>query len=354
MIPRFTLDEDDDLIAEYSCHLYDGILLSGTLYVTKLHVCFYAVLFGREYKQQFRFSDVISIKKRPLALSVSESIEVSLSPQTKYYFTSFLSRQAAFKRLEWQWQKARSHPTENAKTPSTSTPTSFYESPSKVFFQPVQVVRNLTPSRESPLLRGISGLTSLGQSIGNLSDMWLGEEKDKSVGEEPDPVGRMRRRSGPAGLESVSNSDFDVRSDGSLTGQIADANTERVEGSKHSEVGASGTGKPPHTTMDESRQPESPRLNQSSQASLPRPLLARGSPARNQPTAPMSPGASGSCVATSVPSTPNTARAKSAPTTPVADTTTQLTGKASEKEKDRGRKGSPQCRAGERAAGTPG
>ena len=97
----FGLPPNEELIEEYNCALQRKILLQGKLYVFSSSVCFYSNVFGYITKRSLALKDVTSITKAK-NVGFPNSIKfVHLGKQT--FFTSFLSREDAFKRIVSLW-----------------------------------------------------------------------------------------------------------------------------------------------------------------------------------------------------------------------------------------------------------
>eukprot|EP00826_Nyctotherus_ovalis_P001045 TRINITY_DN10118_c0_g2_i1.p1 TRINITY_DN10118_c0_g2~~TRINITY_DN10118_c0_g2_i1.p1 ORF type:complete len:918 (-),score=294.37 TRINITY_DN10118_c0_g2_i1:127-2880(-) len=91
-------------VETYICALHWKILLQGRLYVTRSYLCFQSgfnkdTLFGKETKICIPFCDVVEINKTHNALIFDNSIIVKTG-DTEFFFTSFLSRDRAYKLIK--------------------------------------------------------------------------------------------------------------------------------------------------------------------------------------------------------------------------------------------------------------
>ena len=97
----FGLPPNEELIEEYNCALQRKILLQGKLYIFSSSVCFYSNVFGYITKRSIALKDVTSITKAK-NVGFPNSIKfVHLGKQI--FFTSFLSREDAFKLIITLW-----------------------------------------------------------------------------------------------------------------------------------------------------------------------------------------------------------------------------------------------------------
>ncbi|KAL6981324.1 GRAM domain-containing protein [Sarracenia purpurea var. burkii] len=100
----FHLPPEEVLIQDFNCALQESFLLQGHMYLFGRHVCFYSNLFGFETKKVIRFHEVTSVRRAKAAGIFPTSIEI-MAGGKKYYFTSFLSRDEAFKLINDGWSQ---------------------------------------------------------------------------------------------------------------------------------------------------------------------------------------------------------------------------------------------------------
>jgi len=92
------------MISDYSCALQREILVQGRMYVSQGHVSFHANIFGWETQTIIRLKDITSITKEKTALVIPNAIQVGVKGGDKYFFTSFVTRDATFLMLFKLWQ----------------------------------------------------------------------------------------------------------------------------------------------------------------------------------------------------------------------------------------------------------
>eukprot|EP00873_Tetraselmis_striata_P042724 jgi/Tetstr1/462988/TSEL_007929.t2 len=102
----FSLDGEEILRDDWSCALMSNrkILLQGRLYLFNSFVCFYSNVFGISKKVKVPLTEVISIRKRKNAGVIPNSIEVVHCGKA-HFFTSFLSRDDAYRVLMRRWRE---------------------------------------------------------------------------------------------------------------------------------------------------------------------------------------------------------------------------------------------------------
>ena len=102
---RFSNRIGENVIASYLCAYSERILLQGKMYLTHSYLCFYShfnssTILGKETIVELKLSDIISIKKKMKFFIFSNSIEIK-TKNSSYFFTSFISRDAAFSVIRW-------------------------------------------------------------------------------------------------------------------------------------------------------------------------------------------------------------------------------------------------------------
>lgn len=98
----FRLPPEEVLIQDFNCALQENFILQGHMYLFFHHICFYSNLFGFETKKIIHFDEITSVKRAKTAGIFPTAIELTASDK-KYFFTSFLSRDEAFKLINDGW-----------------------------------------------------------------------------------------------------------------------------------------------------------------------------------------------------------------------------------------------------------
>ncbi|KAG5538729.1 hypothetical protein RHGRI_019327 [Rhododendron griersonianum] len=98
----FRLPQDEVLLQDFNCALQENFLLQGHMYVFSQHICFYSNLFGFETKKVIPFNEVTAVRRAKAAGIFPTAIEI-IAGGKKYFFTSFLSRDEAFKLIWDGW-----------------------------------------------------------------------------------------------------------------------------------------------------------------------------------------------------------------------------------------------------------
>lgn len=97
----FGLPSHEELVEEYNCALQRKILLQGKMYVFSSYVCFYSNVFGYITKRSLALKDVTSITKAK-NVGFPNSIKI-VHKGKQMFFTSFLSREDAFRLIIALW-----------------------------------------------------------------------------------------------------------------------------------------------------------------------------------------------------------------------------------------------------------
>ncbi|KAJ3020679.1 hypothetical protein HKX48_000408 [Thoreauomyces humboldtii] len=100
-----TLPRDDLLVEDYSCAWQKEVLIQGRMYLSQRHVCFYANLLGWVHSAEIPFTDIVSMDKKYVAAIIPNSLEITTS-STKYFFASFMHRDATFSLVKNLWDDA--------------------------------------------------------------------------------------------------------------------------------------------------------------------------------------------------------------------------------------------------------
>ncbi|XP_071715680.1 protein VASCULAR ASSOCIATED DEATH 1, chloroplastic [Rutidosis leptorrhynchoides] len=98
----FRLPPEEVLIQDFNCALQENFILQGHMYLFVHHICFYSNLFGFETKKIIAFDEITSVNRAKTAGIFPTAIELTASDK-KYFFTSFLSRDEAFKLINDGW-----------------------------------------------------------------------------------------------------------------------------------------------------------------------------------------------------------------------------------------------------------
>lgn len=106
---------------DYICALRKKILLQGRLFIFERHLCFHSSLFGYQKAKVIPLDAVIEIdKKKNVGFPNSIQITWDASPQgesiKKEFFTSFLSREEAYKLIIGLWAQCSDRGREHATT----------------------------------------------------------------------------------------------------------------------------------------------------------------------------------------------------------------------------------------------
>ncbi|CAN4125954.1 unnamed protein product [Withania somnifera] len=98
----FRLPPDEILIQDFNCALQESFLLQGHMYLFGHSICFYSNLFGFETKRIIHFHEITAVRRAKAAAIFPTAIEI-VAGGKKYFFTSFLSRDEAFKLINDGW-----------------------------------------------------------------------------------------------------------------------------------------------------------------------------------------------------------------------------------------------------------
>ncbi|KAK4411178.1 protein VASCULAR ASSOCIATED DEATH 1, chloroplastic [Sesamum angolense] len=97
----FRLPPDEVLIQDFNCALQE-FLLQGHMYLFVHYICFYSNLFGFETKKIISFHEITSVRRAKAVAVFPTAIEI-MAGGKKYFFTSFLFRDEAFKLISEGW-----------------------------------------------------------------------------------------------------------------------------------------------------------------------------------------------------------------------------------------------------------
>ncbi|KAJ8573392.1 hypothetical protein K7X08_009903 [Anisodus acutangulus] len=98
----FRLPPDEVLVQDFNCALQESFLLQGHMYLFGHNICFYSNLFGFETKKIIPFHEITAVRRAKSAAIFPTAIEI-VAGGKKYFFTSFLSRDEAFKLINDGW-----------------------------------------------------------------------------------------------------------------------------------------------------------------------------------------------------------------------------------------------------------
>eukprot|EP00054_Salpingoeca_dolichothecata_P027024 m.195876 g.195876 ORF g.195876 m.195876 type:complete len:802 (-) comp25837_c0_seq1:107-2512(-) len=100
------LPEEEILLDDFVCALQRDILVQGRLYVSQNYLCFHSNILGWETMLYLSLEDIIAIRKEKTALVIPNAIQLTTRDGTKRTFTSFLTRDRAFRCLYKVWTNA--------------------------------------------------------------------------------------------------------------------------------------------------------------------------------------------------------------------------------------------------------
>ncbi|KAF9564948.1 GRAM-domain-containing protein, partial [Agrocybe pediades] len=101
-----SVPEDEFLIEDYGCALQREILLQGRLYLSENHISFQANIFGWITQLSIPLEEITTIEKKLTAYVIPNAIQIT-TPQRKYTFASFLSRDSTFTFIYNIWRLQR-------------------------------------------------------------------------------------------------------------------------------------------------------------------------------------------------------------------------------------------------------
>lgn len=93
----------EKLIDDFLCALQRDILCQGRLYVSLNFISFYSNILGYETVVTINYRDIKKITKATTIKLFPNAIEIVTLDGTKYFFTSFVSRDRAFKLVNHLW-----------------------------------------------------------------------------------------------------------------------------------------------------------------------------------------------------------------------------------------------------------
>ncbi|XP_043698131.1 protein VASCULAR ASSOCIATED DEATH 1, chloroplastic-like isoform X2 [Telopea speciosissima] len=102
----FHLPPEEVLVQDFNCALQENFLLQGHMYLFVHHICFYSNIFGFETKKTISFNEVTGLHKAKTAGIFPNAIEI-VAGGKKNFFTSFLSRDEAYRLIVDGWSQHR-------------------------------------------------------------------------------------------------------------------------------------------------------------------------------------------------------------------------------------------------------
>lgn len=104
MFKNSNINPEEKLISEQSCALSRDILLQGKLFIAEEHLCFYSNILGWTSTVVIAYKDIDQIEKKTTAGIFHNAIAID-TPDAKYLFASFLSRDSTFDLLTDIWNQ---------------------------------------------------------------------------------------------------------------------------------------------------------------------------------------------------------------------------------------------------------
>jgi len=101
----FNLSEEECVLDDFMCALQKRLLYQGRMFVFEHHVCFHSNLFGHKKDKVIPLQLVTKVRKRK-NLGFPNSIEVTWGDGRVEFFTSFVSREEAYKLILGAWSQA--------------------------------------------------------------------------------------------------------------------------------------------------------------------------------------------------------------------------------------------------------
>lgn len=98
----------EKLIDDFLCALQRDILCQGRLYVSLNFISFYSNILGYETVVTINYRHIKSISKATTIKLFPNAIEIITWDDTKYFFTSFVSRDRAYKLIRQLWSNCLS------------------------------------------------------------------------------------------------------------------------------------------------------------------------------------------------------------------------------------------------------
>ncbi|RKP01989.1 hypothetical protein CXG81DRAFT_18282 [Caulochytrium protostelioides] len=100
----------DSLVEDYSCAWQKEILCHGRMYLSRNHVSFYANILGWQHHLTLALRDLAKIEKKVIAAVVPNSLELTSLDGDKYFFASFMNRDATYTLLMTLWRAEWNQP----------------------------------------------------------------------------------------------------------------------------------------------------------------------------------------------------------------------------------------------------
>lgn len=94
----------EKLIDDFVCAIQRELLLQGRMYVSMNFISFYSNIFGYETIINISYNDIKSISKASTVKLFPNAIQIITKSGLKYFFTSFVSRDRAYRLITKLWQ----------------------------------------------------------------------------------------------------------------------------------------------------------------------------------------------------------------------------------------------------------
>ncbi|KAJ3411042.1 hypothetical protein HDV05_002864 [Chytridiales sp. JEL 0842] len=101
------LPPDEPLIADHMCAYQSTILLQGKLYLTPNYLLFHANIFGYKTSILIPLSEITSVERAKTVGVIPNAIRVKEVGGGEFFFTSFVTREAAFGGLCFLWRRVK-------------------------------------------------------------------------------------------------------------------------------------------------------------------------------------------------------------------------------------------------------
>ncbi|RWR87420.1 protein VASCULAR ASSOCIATED DEATH 1, chloroplastic isoform X2 [Cinnamomum micranthum f. kanehirae] len=104
----FHLPPEEVLVQDFNCALQENILLQGHMYLFVHHICFYSNIFGFETRKIIPLHEITCVRKAKTVAIFHNAIEI-VAGEKKHFFTSFLSRDEAYRLIVDGWSQHNSN-----------------------------------------------------------------------------------------------------------------------------------------------------------------------------------------------------------------------------------------------------
>lgn len=99
---KFDLQADEWVISNYSCALYNKILLQGHMYLTTKRLCFFSafnnknLIFSESTKLMIPYEEILAIEKKKTAVLFDNAIQITTIKEGEVKFWTLLKRDATY------------------------------------------------------------------------------------------------------------------------------------------------------------------------------------------------------------------------------------------------------------------